>query len=99
MCHYLCSLCSFCKLSMVLAHEDTKPSPEIKQLIEKMTPMTSNTTAQEKYELILLRKRYEHNCFLECVLLRLDTHRGTQVASKVHEEADNTFIHMLTHAL
>ena len=99
MCYKWSSLCIVCRLSMVLAHEDTKPSPEIKQLIEKMTPATSTATAQEKYELILLRKRYEHNCFLECVLLRLDTHRGTQVASKVHEDADKTFIHMLTHAL
>jgi hypothetical protein len=84
---------------MGIPSEDTKPSPEIKKLIEKMTPATKTATAQDKYQSILARKSYDHHCFLECVLLRLDTRRGTQTPSKVQKEADQTFIHMLTHAL
>jgi hypothetical protein len=79
--------------------EETKPSPEIKKIIEKMTVSKTTTTAQDKYEAILQRKCYDHHCFMECVRLRLDTHRGTQTSSNVQEEADTTFTHMLTHGL
>ena len=84
---------------MGVSSEDTKPSPEIKKLIEKMTPAPKTATAQDKYQAILERKSYDHHCFLECVLLRLDTRRGTQTPSKVRKEADQTFVHMLEHAL
>ena len=64
-----------------------------------MAPEMSTSTAQEKYESILARQRYEHHCFMECVLLRIDPHRGTQTQSNVQNDADMTFTHMLTHAL
>ena len=77
---------------------DAQPSPEIKQLIEKITPLSGTSTAQDKYKAILQRKCYDHHCFLECVQLRLDTRRGTQNTSQVQQHADNTFIHMLEHS-
>ena len=79
--------------------EDTKPSPEIKNIIDRLTPLKEkNNTAQIKYDAILARKAYDHHCFLECVSLRLDTQRGTQIHSRVQAEADKTFIMMLEHA-
>jgi hypothetical protein len=79
---------------------DTKASPEIKKLIEKLAPPpTAETTAQGKYEAILQRKCYDHHCLLECVLLRLDSGRGNVEQSNVQTRADQTFTHMLTHAL
>jgi len=78
--------------------EDTKPSPEIKNIIDRLTPLKEkNSTAQCKYDAILARKAYDHHCFLECVSLRLDTQRGTQLHSGVQAEADKTFIMMLEH--
>ena len=83
---------------MVVTCEDKQPSPEIKKLIEKITPLQKTSTAQEKYKAILERKCYDHHCFLECVQLRLDTHRGTQNVSTVQQYADDAFIHMLEHS-
>jgi len=79
--------------------DDTMPSPEIKKMVKNMTPLMTNATSQQKYEAVIERKRYDHNCFLECVLMRLDIHRGTQTSSHVQEQADKTFTHMLQHAL
>ena len=84
---------------MVLPNEDSKPSPEIKKLVSKITPAHATATAQEKYDAILKRKCYDHHCFLECVLLRMDTHRGAETTSKIQQEADTTFTYMLSHAL
>jgi hypothetical protein len=76
---------------------DTKSSPEIKKLIEKLAPKKNTGSAQNKYEQILERKKYDLHCFMECVLLRLDSDRGTQNRSNVQEAADKTFIQMLEH--
>jgi hypothetical protein len=84
---------------MVLFSNDNKPSPEIKQLVEKMTPDASVATSQKKFDDIVKRKKYDHHCFLECVLLRLDTRRSTEAPSLVQTKADTAFTHMLTHAL
>jgi hypothetical protein len=83
---------------MISPSEDMKTSPEIKNMIDKLTPSKATATAQEKYQAILKRKCYDHHCFLECVSLRLDTYRGTQTSSQVQEHADRTFVHMLEHA-
>ena len=82
---------------MVTSSEDMKTSPEVKKIIEKLTPSDATTTAQNKYQAILKRKAYDHHCFLECVARRLDTYRGTQTASRVQQNADKTFIKMLEH--
>jgi len=84
---------------MVVSSDDKKPSPEIKQLVEKMAPDANVGTAQQKFDDILKRKKYDHHCFLECVLLRLDTRRSTETPSMVQKKADTAFTHMLTHAL
>ena len=73
---------------MVTLNEDMKTSPEVKQIIEKLTPSDVTETAQNKYQAILKRKAYDHHCFLEAVSLRLDTFRGTQNASRVQQQAD-----------
>jgi hypothetical protein len=77
----------------------TKASPEIRVLIDKLTDTKNVNTSQSKYEAILARKCYDHHCFLECVMLRLDSHRGVQETCSVQKEADKTFIHMLEHAI
>ena len=83
---------------MVTPSEDMKTSPEVKKIIEKLTPSDeTTTTAQNKYQAILKRKAYDHHCFLEAVSLRLDTFRGTQNASRVQQQADKTFVKMLEH--
>ena len=82
---------------MVTLNEDMKTSPEVKQIIEKLTPSDVTETAQNKYQAILKRKAYDHHCFLEAVSLRLDTFRGTQNASRVQQQADKTFVKMLEH--
>ena len=82
---------------MVTLNEDMKTSPEVKQIIEKLTPSAVTDTAQNKYQAILKRKAYDHHCFLEAVSLRLDTFRGTQNASRVQQQADKTFVKMLEH--
>ena len=78
---------------------DLKASPEIKKLIDKLTPEPTVSTAQAKYENILKRKCYNHHCFLECVLLRLDSWRSPQTQCGVQKLADETFIHMLEHVM
>jgi len=74
-------------------------SPEIKSLIHKMDPKQDTSSAQNKYEAILERKRYDHHCFIECVRLRLDPHRGVGAVCSVQTKADLAFTHMLTHTL
>jgi hypothetical protein len=83
---------------MGLANEDTKPSPEIKRLVEKLAPADVTGTIQAKYEAILQRKSYDHHCFMECVRLRLEPQRGMQTTCNVQNTADNVFTHMLTHS-
>lgn len=78
---------------------NSKTSPEIKKLIDKLTPEPATSPAQLKYESILKRKCYDHHCFLECVLLRLDSRRGPQTLPGVQKLADETFTHMLEHAM
>jgi hypothetical protein len=73
------------------------PSPEIKRLVDKLSPLTGPSTNQAKYEAILQRKKYDHHCFLECVRLRLDRDRGVHAVCSVQENAYNTFAHMLSH--
>jgi hypothetical protein len=79
--------------------DDTKASPEIKVLIDKLNKDKNADTSQSKYEAILARKCYDHHCFLECVTLRLESHRGVQESCSVQKEADKNFIHMLKHAI
>jgi hypothetical protein len=79
----------------VLRSMDT--SPEIKRLVDKLSPLTGPSTNQAKYEAILQRKSYDHHCFLECVRLRLDRDRGVHAVCSVQENAYNTFAHMLSH--
>jgi hypothetical protein len=76
---------------------DSNPSPEIKQLIEKLNPRKDCPTSQGKYEAILKRKSYDHHCFLECVLLRLDASRGADTVYTVQSKAVEDFTEMLTH--
>jgi hypothetical protein len=79
--------------------DDSKASPEIKVLIDKLTTAKSTDSYQSKYEAILARKSYDHQCFLECVLLRLDRTRSVDIQCGVQNEADRTFTHMLEHGL
>jgi hypothetical protein len=72
-------------------------SPEIKSLIHKMSPKQDAGSAQSKYEAILERKRYDHHCFIECVRMRLETHRGMDAECSVESNADLAFAHMLSH--
>jgi hypothetical protein len=74
-------------------------SPEIKSLIHQMYPKQDASSAQSKYEAILQRKRYDHHCFIECVRLRLETHRGADTEYSVETKADLAFTHMLSHTL
>jgi hypothetical protein len=80
-----------------MSGSNAKASPEIKLLIDKIANTNNNDSAQVKYEAILSRKRYDHQCFLECVLLRLDISRGSHEQCEIQKEADQTFAHMLTH--
>jgi hypothetical protein len=75
------------------------PSPEIKKLIDKMGPKKGALTLQDKYEAILKRKSYDHQCFLECVRLRLDPVRGVVTTQNVQAESDRLFTEMLAHTL
>jgi len=75
------------------------PSPEIKKLIEKLGPKKGVLTSQGKYEAILKRKSYDHQCFLECVRLRLDPSRGVGTTQSVQTESDCLFTQMLSHTL
>jgi hypothetical protein len=77
---------------------DANASPEIKLLIDKITNTKNTDSSQVKYEALLARKRYDHQCFLECVLLRLDQSRGVQMESETQKESNRIFTHMLTHA-
>ena len=86
------------KSGMMTSNEDSKPSPEIKKIVDKLTPLKVTASAQDKYQSVLVRKAYDHHCFLECVSLRLDFQRGTQTTSGVQKEADKTFISMLEHS-
>jgi hypothetical protein len=79
--------------------DHTKASPEIRKLIDKLAPANACTTNQGKYESIIRRKRYEHHCFLSCVVLRLDSHRGAHVACDVQELADTTYLQMFQHTM
>ena len=72
-------------------------SPEIKRLVETLSTSPAETSAQEKYQAILARKRYENDCFLQCVLLRLETHRGGDTVQSVQKAADANFERMLSH--
>jgi len=74
-------------------------SPEIKNLIHQMSPKQDAGSAQSKYEAILERKRYDHHCFIECVCMRLETHRGADAQCSVETKADLAFAHMLAHTL
>jgi hypothetical protein len=75
------------------------PSPEIKQLIEKLAPKKKISSSQDKYEAILARKSYDHHCFLQCVCLRLDPSRDAEGTHVVQTTADDVFTQMLTHAM
>ena len=75
------------------------PSPEIKNLIDKIGVTKGAATSQDKYEAILKRKCYDHNCFLECVCLRLDPRRGAEATGGVQTKADDLFTQMLSHTL
>jgi hypothetical protein len=75
------------------------PSPEIKKLIDKLGPKKGVLTSQDKYEAILLRKSYDHQCFLECIRLRLDPSRGVEQTQSVQTAADSLFTQMLSHTI
>jgi hypothetical protein len=78
--------------------DDAKASPEIKRLIETVNTDKSATTAQQKFDAILQRKRYDLDSFLNCILLRLESSRGQIVECDVQKEADATFQSMLQHS-
>lgn len=73
-------------------------SPEIKNLIDKLAPKKGVMTSQEKYEAVLHRKSYDHHCFIECAMLRLQHGRAVEAVSEVQKKADICFTHMLTHS-
>ena len=73
-------------------------SPEIKRLVETLSTDPAETSAQEKYQAILARKLYENDCFLQCVLLRRETHRGGSTVQSAQNTADANFERMLSHA-
>ena len=79
-------------------NENQRASPEVKKLIDKLAPDDSPMSSQGKYEAIIRRKLYDHHCFLECVRMRLDSHRGTHATCATQEDADKTFTHMLLHS-
>jgi hypothetical protein len=81
-----------------MSADDSKASPEIKLLIDKLNTDKSATTAQQKFDAILYRKRYETACFLEAIHLRLESGRGNIEGCNVQKEADTTFESMLHHA-
>ena len=74
-------------------------SHEIKKLVNKLSTDPTISSGQAKYEAIVKRKSYEHDCFLQCVLLRLETHRGGSTVQNVQTSADTNFTKMLSHVL
>jgi len=73
-------------------------SPEIKKLIDTLNPKKGVMTSQEKYEAVLRRKSYDHHCFIECAMLRLQHNRAVEPESEIQKKADTCFTHMLTHS-
>ena len=74
-------------------------SPEIKKLVDKLSIDPAVTSGQQKYEAILKRKCYENDCFLQCVILRLETHRGESTVKHALQTADVNFKLMLPHVM
>jgi hypothetical protein len=85
------------RVKCVAMSSDSKASPEIRRLIDKINPDPSASTSQAKYEAIMKRKKYDLHCFLEAICLRLDSSRGQIVQNNVQEQADQTFQDMLRH--
>ena len=85
------------RINLYTHSHDMNASPEIKQLVDSLSDDATATTAQLKYLSILKRKRYEHDCFMQCVVLRLETRRGAQTLHSVQASADKNFEKMLSH--
>ena len=74
-------------------------SQEIKKLVDKLSTDPAATSGQAKYEAILKRKSYENDCFLQCVILRLETRRGEGIMQSAQQTAEVDFRLMLSHIL
>jgi len=62
----------------------------MKKLVDKLSKDPAENSNQKKYEAILKRKCYENDCFLQCVLLRLETHRGGSTVESVQNSWGGT---------